>query len=112
MNGLAIETLLEQEEDALRHSDFARLEQVLQAKEDLLAAWRADDPDLSGEEIRHLKAAAERNHRLHQATIRGLKSVIDRLAATQRAASHLDTYTAQGKRCDLAAPTARLEKKA
>ncbi|MBM7069896.1 hypothetical protein [Actibacterium sp. 188UL27-1] len=112
MNSLAIETLLDQEEDALRHSDFSRLEQVLHAKETLLDALQDDSESLSREDAQRLKDAAERNNRLHQATIRGLRSVIDRLAATRRATSHLDTYTAQGQRRDLATPRGRLEKKA
>ncbi|MEL6523354.1 MAG: hypothetical protein AAFQ66_20440 [Pseudomonadota bacterium] len=111
-NSEAAEVLLDQEREALVGSDFNRLEKLLNIKEDLFAALESDRDHLTAEDLSRLRRATARNQRLQAATIRGLRSVIERLDARKRAAAHLDTYTAQGNKCDLVSPRSQLERKA
>lgn len=107
-----IEALLELEEASLRNQDFSALAVILKQKAELFKELDAENVSFDSKEIRNILMRIEHNQRLHKATLGGLRSVIDRLEAIKRAASHLDTYTASGARKDLVQPKSKMEKRA
>ncbi|MFT6103737.1 MAG: hypothetical protein ACJA1E_000150 [Paracoccaceae bacterium] len=107
-----IESLLDQEEGALKQIDFDKMIDLSAQKEAMLEELQTVGMTLDPVTVLRLRNKAHSNQGLHAATIGGLKSAIDRLKAGLRASQHLDTYTASGRLRDLAEPKSTLEKKA
>lgn len=82
--------LLEQERTALLSADFASLESISRLKE----AANEQILDLDASQWVHLVPAVERNQKLLNAAMRGLRSVTSRVSAEDQAFS---TYSQDGK---------------
>lgn len=106
-----LEDLLIREEHALRSGDFEALGQLADDKAGVLAALAAADVAPGPARAGALRAHLQRNAVLYEATMDGLRMVIDRVGAVRRASRHLDTYTRGGSLCDLAPPVTRFEKR-
>lgn len=106
------EEILEMEKTALKISDFETLEKIAEQKEQIVEQIQVLADQLDAEAIERLRHMTLQNQRLQEATMNGLRSVMDRLDASRRVALHLDTYNAKGKREDLSVPQATLEKRA
>jgi len=106
-----LEDLLEAEVTALRSGDYVALEGLAVDKERLLRELAESQDDLDLEKTRDLQALLERNGVLYEATMDGLRTVIDRLKSVARVHSHLDTYAPGGAMQDLAPPQSSFEKR-
>ena len=108
-----LSAVLEAERAALAAGAFEDLAELAARKTALLAELDAAPPTrAAGPQLEAVKRDAAHNARLLDAAARGLRAAIDRLAAMQRVATHLDTYTEAGTRADLAPPSPTLEKRA
>jgi ferric-dicitrate binding protein FerR (iron transport regulator) len=89
--------ILDQERQALIAGDLDRIAGFAQRKEALFEALKAADlpapPDLEA-----LQAKATRNQALFDASLAGIRSVSNRLAALRQVGSSLDVYNASGAR--------------
>lgn len=103
-------TLLKDERQAIRTGELARLDTLAARKDQLLADIA--QLKLSAQEAMALRESADRNARLLQAAIRGVRDARDRLAALQSARDELNVYSADGARRQVAAAPRKLERKA
>lgn len=101
--------LLDAEAAALSAADFDGVAALADEKLALLEGLQ--DSPLEAWEIAQLQERSARNESLFAATLDGLRSVIDRLKHVQRAAVHLDTYTAAGAMQDLGPARSSFEKR-
>ena len=102
-------TLLDAEADALAIADFDRVAAL--AEEKLALLQSVQEAGLQEKDISYLQELSARNALMFDATMEGLRSVIDRLKHVQRATVHLDTYTAGGTLQDLGPARTRFEKR-
>ena len=106
-----LEDLLEAEATVLRSGDYEALEGFAADKERMLRELAELEDDLDLEETQDLQTMLERNSVLYEATMDGLRTVIDRLKSVARVHSHLDTYAPGGAMQDLAPPQSSFEKR-
>ena len=89
--------VLDQERQALIAGELDRIAGFVQRKEVLFEALKAADtaalPDL-----KTLQARTNRNQALFDASLAGIRSVSNRLAALRQVGSSLDVYNASGVR--------------
>lgn len=104
-----LQDLLEAEAKALSTANYTVMEELAARKSALLEGLDTDR--LAAEEVEILRQQAARNARLFEATLGGLRSVIDRLHYVARASAHLDTYTATGALQDLGPARSSFEKR-
>lgn len=102
-------TLLDAEAAALATADFDGVAALAEEKLALLQSLQ--ETDLQEQDVAQLKELSARNALMFDATMEGLRSVIDRLKHVQRAAVHLDTYTAGGALQDLGPARTSFEKR-
>jgi flagellar biosynthesis/type III secretory pathway chaperone len=107
----ALTELLENEAQALRRADYSALEDMSERKMSLIEALSQPDTPPDPETARRLQDLLRRNEALYEATMGGLRSVIDRLKTVARVSSHLDTYTAAGAIKDLGPARSSFEKR-
>jgi hypothetical protein len=92
----AMVLLLQDEAEALRGADFARLEALADSKEHLIRRAAAALPDAQAAEgIRRL---AQRNAALMEGAMDGLRAAMAGLAAARAPAPPLNTYDGSGRR--------------
>ena len=103
--------LADLETSALRSLNLYQLEELLKRKEEFLDSLGSRDLNLDVNDIQSIREKLEICHSLGKATSRGIKSIIERIAATRRAVEHLDTYDGSGRRMDLASEGGRLLKR-
>lgn len=96
----ALDTLLEEERDALLHGDLTALSDLMDRKLALLeeCAQIAPAPD---DRLESLKVKASRNQALLDGTLRGIRSVAARFAMLRRIRQTLETYDESGNRSTL-----------
>lgn len=101
--------LLQSEREILMSGDLEALPQLSKEKEALIPNMRDLDPHAR----LRLKSAADQNHALLGAAMRGLRGAIRRINAINGASAPLQTYGANGDRATLNQPQRRdLEKRA
>jgi flagellar biosynthesis/type III secretory pathway chaperone len=105
-----IETLLEAERNALLLGDFAALSDLLARKQALVAELAASGVGASA--LRRLRAMAERNATLLEASMRGLRGASRRLSEIRRANGPLYTYGQDGAQQTLGTPAGSFERRA
>lgn len=101
--------LLEDEAAALTAADYAGVSALAERKSALLESLGTAPPE--DQLIDLLKERSARNAFLYEATLQGLRSVIDRLQTVKRVVAHLDTYTAGGALQDLGPARSSFEKR-
>jgi len=94
----ALDALLEKERQALLASRFDRLGALVVEKERLINRLSELDAvaDLGG-----LRGKAERNQRLMDSAMRGIRSVATRLGTLRRLRRSLETYDKAGRRASI-----------
>ncbi|WP_093362717.1 hypothetical protein [Tropicimonas isoalkanivorans] len=94
----------------LLEGDFAELERIAKQKEGLLS----DTAVVSHEpaDLAKIRQLSERNEKLLQASLEGVKAARSRLSDIRRASNQLETYTNAGKVRDLAHPRRQVERRA
>lgn len=107
-----LETLLDQEKQALANGALGDIKLILDQKSGLLEQLEALDdtsrPDLAG-----LYEKVSANQRLLDSALRGVRQVADRMATLRRVRTTLETYNSNGEKSDLSISTTRkLEKRA
>lgn len=105
----ALRAILSAEAEALTRADYAVMEDLADRKASLLEGLQADA--MSVEDIAVLREMSAQNATLFEATLSGLRTVIDRLQQVARASTHLDTYTANGALQDLGPTRSSFEKR-
>ncbi len=92
----ALAGLLAHEREALLSGDLAALPQLVLAKEALLERVQAADAPAK-EQLAAIRKAADANHALLSAALRGVKAAQMRLDAIRSGGAALSTYDASGK---------------
>ena len=105
----ALRAILTAEAEALTQADYAVMEDLADRKAALLEGLDAEA--MSADDIVALREMSAQNATLLEATLSGLRSVIDRLQQVARASTHLDTYTANGALQDLGPTRSSFEKR-
>lgn len=105
----ALLSLLDAEANALRVADFEKIDALAEEKQRLIETLPEVVMDPSCVET--LRQRSDRNGRLFEATLSGLRSVIERLQDVERVSAHLDTYTARGAKRDLGPARSSFEKR-
>ncbi|MEL7211323.1 MAG: hypothetical protein AAGK92_01600 [Pseudomonadota bacterium] len=95
--------LLESEREMLLGGDLGGLAELSKEKEALLPNMR----HLDGDAQTRLRSAADQNHALLGAAMRGLRGAIRRINAISGAGAPLQTYAANGDRATLSQPRRR-----
>ncbi len=107
----ALGALLEAEHDALLSGDFARISAISEEKETLLQNLHSDPNKPS--DLQPIKEQIERNHRLFDQSLAGLRAVAARIGMLASGRKNLSTYDINCKRQSLdSAPGHTLEKRA
>lgn len=106
-----LDDVLEREAMALRSGDYETLEEIASEKQDIVDRLSEETADLSSSDVARVQEKLRRNEVLYDATMDGLRSVIERLKSVSRVSSHLDTYTQSGFVQDLAPPRPSFEKR-
>lgn len=107
----ALAALLEAEAEALRRADYTALEEMSERKRALIEELSRPEAAPDAQTARRLQDLLRRNAALYEATMGGLRSVIDRLRTVARVTGHLDTYTAGGALRDLGPARSSFEKR-
>jgi flagellar biosynthesis/type III secretory pathway chaperone len=105
-----IESLLGAERNALLTGDFDALADLAERKEALIG--QLAKTDAGAPTLRRLRARAERNAALLEASMRGLRGISRRLSEIRRANGPLQTYGQDGAQQTLGAPTGSFERRA
>lgn len=107
-----LEDVLDAERAALLGGDLDGMRRLVDRKEKLVEQFATvPDPDLQS--VRNLSEKMKRNQGLLTESLKGIKSVSDRLAALHRVQHSLDTYDANGTKCTVQMKAnARVEKRA
>ncbi|MEL7343524.1 MAG: hypothetical protein AAFN59_01525 [Pseudomonadota bacterium] len=115
----ALRDALEHERDALRNGRLDLIMRLAQHRERLMLELRAvarQAPDgIDALTLTMLRADVEKNQRMLVAAGKGIKSVVERIAAIRASAGKLTTYGADGNKTEhyqRASQTSRLEHKA
>lgn len=91
-----LETLLEEEAEALRDARFAELDEIAQRKESLVARGAVEALDTR--KVERLRALSQRNNALLDGARSGLKAAVSRIEALRAPAPDLNTYDLHGRR--------------
>ncbi|RWR08269.1 hypothetical protein [Paenirhodobacter populi] len=100
--------ILEQERRAILSGDFARLPQLIEAKERLTSA----PLDLSREDAAALQQAAQQNQRLLSASLRGVRSALNRLQQIDEGARGYTGYDRNGQATSIRRSEGNVERRA
>lgn len=101
--------LLDAEAEALATANYGVMDDLAERKGALMEVLNPET--LEAEDVDGLRQQAARNARLFEATLGGLRTVINRLNSVARASAHLDTYTATGVLQDLGPARSSFEKR-
>lgn len=108
----ALDDLLETERRAVMEGDLDRFAQILEEKValiDRLNAIEAPSPD----ELGTVRDKIKRNQDLLESSLKGIRSVADRMAELRRIQQNMSTYDRSGKRRQISSPRGgQLEKRA
>ncbi|MHA6327109.1 flagellar biosynthesis protein FlgN [Roseivivax sp. CAU 1753] len=106
-----LDSLLDTEREALLTGNFAKIEELLHEKEELLNAWEKVDP--SNESGTPVIGKLRRNLRLYDEALAGLRAVAEKIGASTRGRSDLRFYNQDGQASDLSTSHPKgLEKRA
>ncbi len=107
----ALADLLEEEREALLHGHLERVGEMIERKEALIS--EISEAQVAPDGLPRLQEAMARNHVLFEQALAGLRSAIGRVGALQSLRRSMVTYSASGRREDIAAPVRnRLERRA
>lgn len=108
----ALTDLIEEERAALLSGQIDAISELLQRKENLIAALEESQPTNRGA-LEALQIRMARNQVLYDQALQGIRNVADRLSALRRLRKSLETYDQLGRKTEIAAPVAnRLERRA
>ena len=111
MNVLSeLESVLREEQELLLNGNFQGLEDLLKRKTKLADWLSKNQPDVSAEAVRELKARANRNEALLESARRGLKAAITQLKQASDV-DHQTTYSSSGERRPLSRSPASVTQK-
>ncbi|MCT4557792.1 MAG: flagellar protein FlgN [Pelagimonas sp.] len=106
-----LETLIDEERNALIKGDFDRISELMEEKQAL--ASDLERHRFSPNELAPLKRGMRRNQELFDQALAGIRNVAARLGDLSRARRSMDTYDSEGRKYTIEAPTDhRLEKRA
>ncbi|MBO9476267.1 flagellar export chaperone FlgN [Shimia sp. R11_0] len=96
----SLETLLEEERQALLKGDLEALPDLLERKESLFEDLEAqhEDTPLEAEELEPLQHLFVRNQSLLESSQNGLRATTERMGTLRRVRTSLETYNNNGQR--------------
>lgn len=101
---------LEEERRAILAGDLAKIAELARTKEALIPQLLDARPDPG--DLRKLQDVVRRNARLLEAAARGLRSVLDRIAAIRDGGPKTKTYSNEGRTTDLGRAKSTFERRA
>jgi len=108
----ALDTLLEDEREALVNGDLERLQAFMEEKAAIIDRLNSL-PDLEAEQLAPVQTKVRRNQALLGGALDGIRAVADRMAEMRRVRTGLETYDRSGQRTSLSAPPRpRIERRA
>lgn len=88
--------ILDQEREALALLDFGVLAELSIKKEELSEKLNSSRPTIEKNVLSTIKRKTHENGAIFEASLRGMKTAMDRIADVRQSYGHLKTYNGQG----------------
>ena len=103
--------LMSEEREALTAGQLDRIGEIVKRKEHMVQEISRIRNQLGPDELARLRNAADRNERLFDAAVTGIKTVQKRIEHLKSEGTDLKTYAADGERAALAPRQTKLERR-
>ena len=104
------EDFLERERAILRSGRIAELSEIADMHGAVIASLENAQGDIA--RIRRLRALAVRNGEMLAASAQGVRRALKRLGELQKASGPIESYSANGRRCEIGSINPKFERKA